>query len=322
MKRDTIRWGVLGAASIADRYVVPAMQRARNAEVSCIAARDITRAASFAAKHGIPRTRESYDALLQDDAIDAVYIPLPTASHFDWCRKALLAGKHVLCEKPIAMNAAQVRELIALSNQTGLLCAEAFMVAHHPQWQFVRERLADGTIGRLEHVEGCFTYFNDDPHALKNTLSLGGGGVRDIGVYPVVTTRLVTGAEPLSVDAIIHTDPRTGTDKLAICNLQFPGFTLHFYCGTQRGLRQSMVFHGTQGWISVDAPFNPGVYDRPCVRVRTDRVETIEFNDADQYQAMIENFCDALLIETASVAFSLENSLANQLVIDQILSYT
>jgi predicted dehydrogenase len=320
--RDMIRWGVLGAARIADNFVVPAIQRSSNGRVVCVAARDGERAAAFAAKHGIPATCANYDELIASPAVDAVYIPLPTASHFEWCRKALLAGKHVLCEKPIAMNAAQVRELIALRDATGLVCGEAFMVAHHPQWAFVRERIADGTLGNLELVEGSFTYFNDDPRALKNDLALGGGGVRDIGVYPVVTTRIATGLEPLSVRADVTIDPRYGTDRLAICDLEFPGFRLNFYCGTQMARRQHMVFHGSKGWLSLDAPFNPGVYGDAKISLRSDvsgRVETVDLGNGDQYQLMVENFASVLLGNGNSIVFPLENSLGNQLGIDQIL---
>ena len=321
---DMIRWGVLGAARIADNFVVPAIQQSSNGRVVCVAARDGERAAAFAAKHGIAATCASYDEVIASPTVDAVYIPLPTASHFEWCRKALLAGKHVLCEKPIAMNAAQVRELIALRDATGLVCGEAFMVAHHPQWAFVRERVADGTLGNLELVEGSFTYFNDDPRALKNDFALGGGGVRDIGVYPVVTTRIATGLEPLSVRADITIDRRYGTDKLAICDLAFPGFRLNFYCGTQLARRQQMVFHGSKGWLSLEAPFNPGVYSDAKIRLRSDasgRVETVDFGKVDQYQLMVENFGSVLMGRNKSIAFSLENSLGNQLVIDQILAH-
>ncbi|KXU93001.1 oxidoreductase [Caballeronia megalochromosomata] len=322
--RDRVSWGVLGAARIADNFVVPAIQRSANGRVVCVAARDRERAAAFAARHGIARIYERYDEVIASDQVDAVYIPLPTASHFEWCRKALLAGKHVLCEKPIAMTASQVRELIALRDATGLICGEAFMVAHHPQWAFVRERIADGTIGELKRVEGSFTYFNDDPRALKNDLALGGGGVRDIGVYPVVTTRIATGLEPVAIHASITIDPRFGTDKLAVCDLTFPGFDLHFYCGTQLARRQHMIFHGSKGWLSLDAPFNPGVYDDARVRIRPDgtgKVEIAEFGDVDQYQSMVEDFSSAVLRRDTSIVFPLEHSLGNQLVIDEVLSH-
>jgi predicted dehydrogenase len=198
------------------------------------------------------------------------------------------------------------------------------MVAHHPQWAFVRERIADGTLGKLELVEGSFTYFNDDPKALKNDLSLGGGGVRDIGVYPVVTTRIATGLEPLSVHADITLDPRYGTDKLAICDLAFAGFRLHFYCGTQLSRRQHMVFHGSKGWLSLEAPFNPGVYGDAKITIRSDvngEIETFEFGNVDQYQLMVEDFNAVLTGHRNTIAFPLENSLGNQLVIDRILSH-
>ncbi|MFM0521459.1 Gfo/Idh/MocA family oxidoreductase [Caballeronia jiangsuensis] len=322
--RDKIRWGVLGAARIADHFVVPAIQRSANGRVTCVAARDRERAAAFAARHDIAATHASYEEVVASDEVDAVYIPLPTASHFEWCRKALLAGKHVLCEKPIAMTASQVRELIELRDATGLICGEAFMVAHHPQWAFVRARIADGTLGEWQRVEGSFTYFNDDPHALKNDLALGGGGVRDIGVYPVVTTRIATGLEPVAIHADITIDPRFGTDKLAVCELTFPGFDLHFYCGTQLARHQQMIFHGSKGWLLLDAPFNPGVYADARVHIRSDhtgKVETVEFGNADQYQSMVENFSAAVLGPDKSIVFALENSLGNQLVIDEVLSH-
>lgn len=319
---DRIRWGILGAAKIAGHFVVPAIQRSCNGRATIVAARDLVRAQAFAARHDIAHASASYEEVIASRDVDAVYIPLPTASHFEWCRKALLGGKHVLCEKPIAMSAAQVEELIALRDRTGLVCGEAFMVAHHPQWAFVRDSLARGSIGELTLVEGSFTYFNDDPDALKNNLALGGGGVRDIGVYPVVTTRLATGREPDRVHSDVLLDPRFGTDRFARCVAEFPGFTLSFYCGTQMARRQHMVFHGTAGWLSVDAPFNPGGYGPAQVHHRNDKTgetTTTRFDGVDQYQAMVEDFARAVLGQTAKPAFPLESSLGNQRVVDQIL---
>ncbi|MFL9882063.1 Gfo/Idh/MocA family oxidoreductase [Paraburkholderia agricolaris] len=320
---EKIRWGVLGAAKIADNFVVPAIQRSSNGQVITVASRDRDRAQIFATRHGIDRVLTSYDEVIASKDVDAIYIPLPTASHVEWCRKALLGGKHVLCEKPIAMNADQLLELIALRDKTGLVCGEAFMVAHHPQWAFVRDSLAQGMLGELTLIEGSFTYFNDDPNALKNNLALGGGGVRDIGVYPVVTTRLVTGLEPVRIQAEVLLDPRFGTDRFARCTAAFPGFSMTFYCGTQLSRRQHMIFHGTKGWLSVDAPFNPGTYGPAQIRHRSDetaQTRTIEFGDVDQYQLMVEDFASTVLGQKANLAFTLENSLGNQRVIDQILS--
>ncbi|USU17780.1 Gfo/Idh/MocA family protein [Paraburkholderia fungorum] len=320
---EKIRWGVLGAAKIADNFVVPAIQRSSNGQVITVASRDRDRAQIFATRHGIDRVLTSYDEVIASKDVDAIYIPLPTASHVEWCKKALLGGKHVLCEKPIAMNANQVLELIALRDKTGLVCGEAFMVAHHPQWAFVRDSLAQGMLGELTLIEGSFTYFNDDPNALKNNLALGGGGVRDIGVYPVVTTRLVTGLEPVRIQAEVLLDARFGTDRFARCTAAFPGFSMTFYCGTQLSRRQHMIFHGTKGWLSVDAPFNPGTYGPAQIRLRSDetaQTRTIEFGDVDQYQLMVEDFASTVLGQKANLAFTLENSLGNQRVIDQILS--
>ncbi|MFM0304817.1 Gfo/Idh/MocA family oxidoreductase [Paraburkholderia sediminicola] len=320
---EKIRWGVLGAAKIADNFVVPAIQRSSNGWVTTVASRDRDRAQAFATRHGIDHVLTSYDEVIASSDVDAIYIPLPTASHVEWCKKALLGGKHVLCEKPIAMSAGEVLELIALRDKTGLLCGEAFMVAHHPQWHFVRDSLAQEMLGELKLIEGSFTYFNDDPNALKNNLSLGGGGVRDIGVYPVVTTRLATGLEPASVHAEVLLDPRFGTDRFARCTADFPDFSMTFYCGTQLSRRQHMIFHGTKGWLSVDAPFNPGIYGPAQIRHRSDetgQTRTIEFGDVDQYQLMVEDFARVALGQKANLAFTLENSLGNQRVIDQILS--
>ncbi|SEB24123.1 Gfo/Idh/MocA family protein [Paraburkholderia sartisoli] len=320
---EKIRWGVLGAAKIADNFVVPAIQRSSSGRVTTVASRDRDRAQAFATRHGIDHVLTGYDEVIESRDVDAIYIPLPTASHVEWCRKALLGGKHVLCEKPVAMNAGEVLELIALRDKTGLVCGEAFMVAHHPQWAFVRDSLAQGLIGDLTLIEGSFTYFNDDPNALKNNLSLGGGGVRDIGVYPVVTTRLATGREPVRVDAEVLLDLRFGTDRFARCTAEFTGFSMTFYCGTQMARRQHMIFHGTKGWLSVDAPFNPGVYGPAQVRHRSDetgQTRAIEFGDVDQYQLMVEDFARTVLREKADLVFTLENSLGNQRVIDQILA--
>lgn len=320
---DAIRWGVLGAANIADKSVVPAIQRSSNGRVTAVASRDLARAQGFAKKHDIAQVSTRYEDVIDNSSVDAIYIPLPTASHFEWCKKALLGGKHVLCEKPVAMNADEIVELIALRDSTGLVCGEAFMVAHHPQWTFVRDSLAQGLLGELTLVEGSFTYFNDNPDALKNNLALGGGGVRDIGVYPVVTTRFATGLEPGGVSAEVVLDPRFGTDRFARCEMQFPGFTLNFYCGTQLARRQHMIFQGTRGWLSLDAPFNPGVYAPACVHHRSDEtgeVLTTRFGEIDQYRAMVEDFANNVLGQKNELVFPLESSLGNQRAIDQILS--
>ena len=254
------RWGVLSTAKIARIQLLPAMQDATNGAVTAIASRDASRARDLADRFGAAHAFGSYDDLLQSDEVDGVYIPLPTSQHVEWSLKAARAGKHVLCEKPIALKAEQIDDLIAARDREGVIISEAFMVHYHPQWTKVRELIADGAIGRLRHVEGTFCYHNLDPENMRNQVELGGGALPDIGVYPTVTTRLATGAEPLRVQAQVDRDPTFGTDSYANVRADFGTFDLNFYVSTQLALRQHMLFHGEQGYIDVAAPFNAGDY--------------------------------------------------------------
>jgi len=317
-----LRWGILGTAKIARDFVLTAIQTSRNGRIAALASRDAARGAALCARYGIRHLLPDYDALLASPAVDAVYIPLPTSMHANWTRRALEAGKHVLCEKPIGMTVAEVEGLVEARDRCGRVAAEGFMVAHHPQWHDVRRWLQEGAIGRLRMVEGCFTYHNVDPDNVRNRLELGGGGVRDIGVYPVVTTRIATGAEPVRVVAAIERDPHFGTDRFALCRFDFPDFELSFYVGTQLQRRQHMTFHGEHGWIRLDAPFNPGVYDAARVTLRRSSSPGDEvriYPRDDQYRLMIENFGDAA-DGVAPPAFPLESSLANQRAIDMIFA--
>lgn len=318
-----IRWGVLGAARIADSAVIPAIQASAGNRVIALASRDRSRAEVLQQKHGIDRVEATYEKLLECADIEAVYIPTPTAHHVKWVMAALNAGKHVLCEKPVAMHADEVESLIALRNKTGLVCAEAFMVVHHPQWTQVREALQAGHLGELVRVEGCFTYHLDDPLAIRNSLDLGGGGVRDVGVYPLVTTRFATGKEPNIVRSDVRTNARFGTDTYASCVCEFDGFDLHFYCGTQQSRRQSMIFHGTHGWLELSAPFTTARYGPAVLTTRSDEdgaISRIEYESKpNQYASMIEDFSAVVRGAKQSLVFPLESSLANQRVIDLVL---
>jgi predicted dehydrogenase len=227
--------------------------------------------------------------------------------HVEWTLKAIAAGKHVLCEKPLAMRAEEIDQLIAARDNSDLVVGEAFMVVHHPQWRQVRALLAEGKLGRLQMVQGSFAYRNKDANNIRNRQELGGGALRDIGVYPLVVTRFVTGQEPKTANARVELDPAFGTDRFASCLLDFEDFSLSFYCATQAARRQQMTFHGEQGWLQLDAPFNAGVYE-----------ETI-FPGANHYQLLIENFNSAVL-GNASLDFPLESSRANQRAIDMIFA--
>ena len=239
-----MRWGILGAAKIARTNLAPAIQRASGAELVALATTSTDKAAPFQALEPRLRVHETYEALLSDPDIDAVYIPLPNHLHVDWSLKALAAGKHVLCEKPLALRAGQIDALIAARDASGLLCAEGFMVCHHPQWHRVRQLLADGAIGWLEHVDAVFAFNNPDPTNIRNRPETGGGAMYDIGVYPCVTTRFATGAEPVRIRADLRRE--NGIDVFGRVWADFPDFTMAFYCGIRMGLRQGMVFHGRE----------------------------------------------------------------------------
>jgi predicted dehydrogenase len=317
---NRIRWGILGNAKIARDFVIPAIRLSRNGELVALASRDRAKAAEICDRFAIPALHEDYASLLASPQVDAVYIPLPNTMHVEWTQRAIAAGKHVLCEKPLAMQAAEIDALIEARDRSGLTVAEAFMVAHHPQWEHVRRTIAEGRIGALRMVEGAFAYRNFDAGNIRNRRELGGGSLRDIGVYPVVTTRMVTGREPIRAQASIEWDATFGTDKLAVCLVTFEGFHLSFYCATQAARRQQMTFHGEAGWLRLEAPFNAGVYDQARVTLRLNDsagTEDTIFPQANQYQNMIENFGDAVQGK-APLAFTLESSRANQRVIDML----
>ncbi|PWL19511.1 oxidoreductase [Falsochrobactrum shanghaiense] len=314
------RWGVLSTAKIGVTQVIPALCASDNGVVHAIASRDHAKARAVADRFGVPLSFGSYEELLACDEVDGVYIPLPTAQHVEWALKAAQAGKHVLCEKPIALKAEDIDPLIAARDRYKVVMAEAFMVYYHPQWIKLRYLLAEGAIGTLRHVQGAFTYFNVDAGNMRNRPELGGGALPDIGVYPTVVTRMVTGKEPLSVQARVEYDPKFGTDRYANVAARFDGFDLSFYVATQLAGRQTMVFHGDKGFIEVHAPFNTGKYGHGRITLYDaahTQASEWSFGDANHYQLQAENFVRAVRGENVML-FSLENSRANQKFIDAI----
>lgn len=315
-----LRFGILSTAKIGRELVVPAIQDAENAVVTAIASRDLARARAMADRFSVPHAFGDYDAMLASDQIDAVYIPLPTAQHVEWSLRAARAGKHVLCEKPIALKADEIDALIEARDSEKVLISEAYMVTYSPVWRKVRDLLAEGAIGRLRHVQGAFTYFNRDPGNMRNIPSLGGGGLPDIGVYPTITTRFVTGAEPKRVQATTERDPEFGTDIYSSVRADFGGFELSFYISTQLAARQIMVFHGETGTIEVKSPFNADRYGREEVELTNQNhaeSQLFRFQDARQYRRQVEAFARAAAGEAEEVV-SLESSRANQAFIDAI----
>lgn len=314
------RWGVLSTAKIAREQLLPAIGEAENGVLSAVASRDPDRARALADRFGAPHAFGSYDELLASDTVDGVYIPLPTSQHVEWTARAIEAGKHVLVEKPLALDAEDIKPLIALRDRHKVLVCEAFMVIYHPQWIKVRDLVADGAIGRLRHVQGAFSYYNVDPTNMRNQLELGGGALPDIGVYPTVSTRFVTGKEPERVQATIERDKTFGTDIYSSVRADFGDFELSFYLSTQMAARQTMVFHGDKGFIEVASPFNAGLYDHHRIELHNQnhaRTEVFRFPGTQQYKLEVETFARAATGSGERV-FTLEESVLNQKVIDAI----
>jgi predicted dehydrogenase len=315
-----LRFGIMSTARIGHELVVPAIQDAENCVVTAVASRELNRARQMADRFSVPNAFGSYEEMLASDKIDAVYIPLPTSQHVEWSIKAADAGKHVLCEKPIALKASEIDSLIAARDRNKVLITEAYMVTYTPVWQKVRSLLADGAIGRLRHVQGAFTYFNRDAGNMRNIPELGGGGLPDIGVYPTISTRFVTGMEPLRIQAVTERDPEFGTDIYSSVKADFGEFEMTFYISTQLAARQVMVFHGTDGFIEVKSPFNADRYGAEEIELTNrnhSESQVFRFPDSRQYKREAEAFADAATGGKAEVV-TLESSKNNQKMIDAI----
>ena len=318
-----IRWGVLGAARIATEKVIPAMQRGQWSEVTAIASRNLEKAQAAAAALGIPKAYGSYDELLSDPDIDAIYNPLPNDLHAPWTTKAAERGKHVLCEKPIAMHAAEAAQLLAARDRTGVKIQEAFMVRTHPQWLKVRELLEAGSIGELRAVLGMFSYFNRDPGNIRNIPSAGGGALMDIGCYLINTSRFIYGREPERVLGLVQRDPDMHTDRMTSIMLDFGTGHSTGTCSTQMVFYQRMHIFGTTGRIELPIPFNAPP-DRPC-RVILDSgadlvgggITAIDVDTCNQYTIQGDRFSKAIL-DGSDVPLPLEDAVRNMACIDAI----
>jgi predicted dehydrogenase len=315
-----LRFGILSTAKIGRELVVPAIQDAENCVVTAVASRDLSRARQMADRFSVPHAFGSYEEMLASDTIDAVYIPLPTSQHVEWSIKAADAGKHVLCEKPIALKSAEIDSLIAARDRNKVLISEAYMVVYTPVWKKVRQLLTEGAIGRLRHVQGAFTYFNRDAGNMRNIPELGGGGLPDIGVYPSITTRFATRLEPKRIQAVTERDPEFGTDIYSSVKADFGDFEMSFYISTQMAGRQVMVFHGTDGFIEVKSPFNADRYGAEEVELANrnhSQSQIFRFPDSRQYKLEVEAFADAATGGACEVV-TLESSKLNQAMIDAI----
>ena len=321
-----VRWGVLGCASIATHKVIPAMQRSEHCDVVAIASRDAELATATARQLGIPRAYGSYDSLLADDDIEAVYIPLPNHLHAEWTRRAAAAGKHVLCEKPLAMSAAEAAEMVEGCAAAGVLLMEAFMYRLHPLWQRVRSLIDAHDIGELRTIQTFFSYHNVDPDNIRNIAAYGGGALMDIGCYPVNLSRWMFDGEPDRVVATVRRDERFGTDVLTSAIMDFGGRHATFTCSTQGEDDQRVHLVGTAGRLLVEIPFNIPP-DRPTRIVRAaggdppvaPDLQVIEVPAADQYGVQGDAFSTAVRKGTA-VPLPPTDAIGNMVVLERIVA--
>jgi len=322
----TVRWGILSTADIGVRKVIPGMRKAARSEVVAIASRDGEQARAVAGQLGIPTAHPSYEALLADPGIDAVYIPLPNHLHMDLTIAALRAGKHVLCEKPLAMTADDARRMVGVAHETGLHLMEAFMYRHHPSWVAAMDLVESGRIGTVTAVQSWFSYFNDDVTNIRNILEYGGGALFDIGCYTINLSRMVFGGEPSRIQASIRRDAATGVDVLVSGILDFEGGIASFTCAIRSEPDQRVDIYGTAGRISIEIPFNIPP-DRPT-RIRLTAggdppvapgTTVLEFPTTDPYTAEVERFESAVL-DGGPTPVPPEDAIANLRVIEEIFA--
>ncbi|MEK6613180.1 MAG: Gfo/Idh/MocA family oxidoreductase [Gemmatimonadota bacterium] len=322
-----VRWGILGAANIAVKLVIPALQRGANSEVVAIASRDASKARAAAADLGIARAYGSYQELLDDPDVDAIYNPLPNHLHVPWSIRAAEAGKHVLCEKPLSLTTAEARDLIAARDRTGVQIGEAFMVRTHPRWLAVRDLVRSGRIGELKLIVGHFSYDRRDPNDVRSRVEWGGGVLMDIGCYPTTLARWLFGAEPVEVVGMVERDPELGVDRLASALLRFPTGQASFTVAGQLVPWQRMQIFGTTGRIEVEIPFNTPADYRARIFIDDGsdlhgrNVETVEFEAVDQYELQGERFAEAVR-GLGTVPVPLEDAFGNMAVIEALFRST
>ncbi|MGZ5290683.1 MAG: Gfo/Idh/MocA family protein [Actinomycetota bacterium] len=324
MSADVLRWGIVSTADIGMRKVIPGIRTAARCEVVAIASRDLARAEAAASELAIGRAHGSYEDLLADPDVDAVYIPLPNHLHAEWTIAAARAGKHVLCEKPLAMTAADAERMIEACQAEGVHLMEAFMYRLHPTWEAVRELVASGRIGELRAVQSWFSYFNDDPANIRNIPEAGGGALYDIGCYSVSLSRMLFGREPVRIQGSVTRDPDMGIDVLTSGILDFPGGVATFTCSIRAEPDQRVYVYGTRGWISVEIPFNipPDLPTRVFVTsggeppVRPD-TEVLTFEPADPYAVQAERFA-ATVLDGAPVPIPPGDAVGNLRVIEEL----
>ena len=320
---NKLRWGVLSTANIGLKKVLPAMQKGRLTTIAAIASRDLAKAREAARALDIRTAYGSYEELLADPNIDALYNPLPNQFHVPWTIKAAEAGKHVLCEKPLSLTVAEAETLLAVRARTGVKIGEAFMIRSYPQWLRLRELIDERRVGELRSIAGLFSYFNNDPANIRNQVEAGGGALMDIGCYLIHASRYAFGQQPSRVVGLIDLDPAMGVDRLTSAILDFPFGQSIFTCSTQLVPYQRIHFFGSKGRIEIEIPFNAPP-DRPT-RLFIDAtgelfgsgITTEEFPVCDQYTLQGDAFSKAVL-EGSEVPVSVEDAIGNMAVIEAV----
>ena len=286
----SVKWGILSTADI-NRKLIPGAHASDRVDLIAVASREQARADAYAREWGIERAYGSYDALLDDDDVEAIYISLPNTMHCEWSIRALEAGKHVLCEKPMSRSAAEVEQAFDAAERTGRLLTEAFMYRHNPQTRRLRELVDDGAIGELRLVRSAFSYSLYDAENIRLRTDVDGGSLMDVGCYCVSGSRLLAG-EPEAVHGRQLLGP-TGTDWVFAGSMAFPGevFAL-FDCGTSLPERDELEAVGTEGTLFLDDPWHCRA---PVIELRRDgEVERIELTPEDSYRLELENLSDAI----------------------------
>jgi predicted dehydrogenase len=315
-----VRWGILSTSKFAQTKIIPALLKSDHVEVAAIASRDQAKASEAAGKFGIPKAYGSYEELLADPEIDVIYNPMANHLHVPWSIKALEAGKHVLSEKPIALNAAEAQLLLDASKKySKQKVMEAFMYRHHPQWRNAKRLVEEGKIGKLRTIQSFFSYFNTDPDNIRNKSEIGGGGLMDIGCYNISLSRFIFGEEPRRALGLVEFDPNFKTDRLASGILDFGRGTATFTCSTQLTPYQRVNIFGDAGRVEIEIPFNAPP-DRPCRmwHETSAGLEEITFEICDQYTIQGDLFSLAVLNDTP-VPTPLEDAVANMKVIEAML---
>ena len=314
-----IKWGILGSAHIATEHVIPAMLSCQYGEVYAIASRSTEKAQNIAEQFGIPEFYGSYEELLADKEVDAIYIPLPNHLHVQWAIKALEADKHVLVEKPVGLSSKEAERLLQETKKyPHLKVMEAFMYRHHPQWIKVKELVDQKAIGDIKTIQSSFSFFEDDPNSIVNSKEFGGGSLMDIGCYPISLSRFMFNSEPKSISSVIEYHPDFKVDVLASGILEFETGTSVFFSSTQLADNQQAQIFGTKGNIKFELPFNPTI-DRPSKIWVTigDDCQTIEFETCNQYTIQADLFALAIRNNTP-VPTPLEDSVKNMIVIEKL----